>query len=130
MSLSKAPSHWIERFVDRTIGCDLASYDRSAKFAAISFYNRAPWFILLRLVVGHMSLQGCDYKSQTGLTWSYHQSRVVAPPVVRDYMSNSYTISCSTSYKLSRLVVDRCTTNRRFLPRSPFAITCTIGGTK
>ena len=31
----------------------------------------------------------CDYKSQTGLTWSYHQSRVVAPPVVRDCVPRS-----------------------------------------
>ena len=47
----------------------------------------------------------CDYKSQTGLTWSYHQSRVVAPPVVRDCVSSSRTISSSTSLKLYRLVV-------------------------
>ena len=42
----KPQSHRIVRFVDRTIGWDLASYDRSLMFAAISFYNRTPWFIL------------------------------------------------------------------------------------
>ena len=47
----------------------------------------------------------CDYKSQTYLTWSYHQSLVVTPPVVRDYASSSRTISSSTSHKLFRLVV-------------------------
>ena len=36
----KPQSHRIVRFFDRTIGCDLVSYDRSAMFAAISFYNR------------------------------------------------------------------------------------------
>ena len=43
----KPQSHQIVRFVDRTIGCDLVSYDRSAMFAAISFNNdRTLWFIL------------------------------------------------------------------------------------
>ena len=42
----KPQSHQIVRFVDRTIGCDLVSYDRSAMFAAISFYDRTLWFIL------------------------------------------------------------------------------------
>ena len=36
-ALIKPQSHQIVRFVDRTIGCDLVSYDRSAMFAAISF---------------------------------------------------------------------------------------------
>ena len=49
--------------------------------------------------------QSCDYKSQTGLTWSYHQSRVVAPTVVRDCVSSSRTIISSTNHKLSRLAV-------------------------
>ena len=47
----------------------------------------------------------CDYKSQTGLSWSYHQSRVVAPPVVRDCVSSSRTISSSARHKLFRRVV-------------------------
>ena len=34
----KPQSHQIVLFVDRTIGCDLVSYDRSAMFAAICFY--------------------------------------------------------------------------------------------
>ena len=42
----KPQSHRIARFFDRTIGCDLVSYDRSAMFAAISFYNRTLWCIL------------------------------------------------------------------------------------
>ena len=41
----------------------------------------------------------------TNGVWSYHQSRVVAPPVVCDCVSSSRTISSSTSHKLSRLVV-------------------------
>ena len=41
----------------------------------------------------------------TNRVWSYHQSRVVAPPGVCDCVSSSRTISSSTSYKLSRLVV-------------------------
>ena len=50
----KPQSHQIVRFVDRTIGCDLVSYDRSAMFAGISFYNRKAGVYSLRLVVGHM----------------------------------------------------------------------------
>ena len=42
----KPQSHRIVRFCDRTIGYDLVSYDRSAMFAAISFYNRTFWCIL------------------------------------------------------------------------------------
>ena len=42
----KPQSHRIVRFCDRRIGCDLVSYDRSAMFAAISFYNRTLWCIL------------------------------------------------------------------------------------
>ena len=42
----KPQSHRIVRFCDRTIGCELVSYDRSAMFAAISFYNRTLWCIL------------------------------------------------------------------------------------
>ena len=42
----KPQSHRIVRFCDRTIGCDLVSYDRSAMFAAISFCNRTLWCIL------------------------------------------------------------------------------------
>ena len=42
----KPQSHRIVRFCDRTIGCDLVSYDRSAMFAAISFYNRTLLCIL------------------------------------------------------------------------------------
>ena len=45
-STLKPQSHRIVRFCDRTIGCDLVSYDRSAMFAAISFYNRTLWCIL------------------------------------------------------------------------------------
>ena len=41
----------------------------------------------------------------TNRVWSYHQSHVVAPPVVCDCVSSSRTISSSTSHKLSRLVV-------------------------
>ena len=41
----KPQSHRIVWFCDRTIGCDLVSYDRSAMFAAISFYNRTLWCI-------------------------------------------------------------------------------------
>ena len=40
----KPQSHRIVRFCDRTIGCDMVSYDRSAMFAAISFYNRTLWY--------------------------------------------------------------------------------------
>ena len=47
----------------------------------------------------------CDYKSQTGLTWSYHQSRVIAPPVVRHCVSSRRTICSSTSDKLCPLVL-------------------------
>ena len=50
----KPQSHRIVRFCDRTIGCDLVSYDRSAMFAAISFYNRHALVYSLRLVVGHV----------------------------------------------------------------------------
>ena len=51
----KPQSHQIVRFVDRTIGCDLVSYDRSAMFAAISLYDRTLWFILYDwLQLGHM----------------------------------------------------------------------------
>ena len=35
-------------------------------------------------------------RSQTGLTWSYHQSRMVAPPVVHDRGSSSRTIGRAT----------------------------------
>ena len=42
----KPQSHRIVRFCDRTIGCELVSYDRLAMFAAISFYNRTLWCIL------------------------------------------------------------------------------------
>ena len=42
---NKLPASFV-RFCDRTIGCDLVSYDRSAMFAAISFYNRTLWCIL------------------------------------------------------------------------------------
>ena len=49
----------------------------------------------------------CDLSAitQTDLTWSYHQSREVAQPVVRAFVSSSRTISSSTSHKLFRLVV-------------------------
>ena len=50
----KPQSHQILRFVDRTIGCDMVSYDRSAMFPAISFYDRTLWFILCDWLVGHM----------------------------------------------------------------------------
>ena len=39
----KPQSNRIVLFVDRTTGCDLVSYDRSAMFAAISFNNRTPY---------------------------------------------------------------------------------------
>ena len=41
----------------------------------------------------------------TNRVWSYHQSHVVAPPVMCDCVSSSRTISSSSSHKLSRLVV-------------------------
>ena len=41
----------------------------------------------------------------TSRVWSYHQSHVVALPVVCDCVSSSRTISSSASHKLSRLVV-------------------------
>ena len=53
----------------------------------------------------------------TNRVWSYHQSHVVAPPVVCDCVSSSRTIRSSTSHKLSRLY-DRSAC----FPRSPFAI--------
>ena len=40
----------------------------------------------------------------TNRVWSHHHSCVVAPPVVRDCVSSSRTISSSTSHKLFRLV--------------------------
>ena len=46
-------------------------------------------------------VHGCN----TNRVWSYHQSHVIAPPVVCDCVSCSRTISSSTSHKLSRLVV-------------------------
>ena len=39
----------------------------------------------------------------TNRVWSHHHSCVVAPPVIRDYVSSSRTISSSTSHKLFRL---------------------------
>ena len=45
------------------------------------------------------------HRRNTNRVWSYHQSHVVAPPVVCDCVSSSRTISSSTSHKLSRLVV-------------------------
>ena len=59
----------------------------------------------------------------TNHVWSYHQSRVIAPPVVCECVSSSHTISSSTSHKLSRLVVRPIS----MLPRSP--LLATIGGT-
>ena len=38
----------------------------------------------------------------TNRVWSYHQSHVVAPPVMCDCVSSSRTISSSSSHKLSR----------------------------
>ena len=56
----------------------------------------------------------CDHKTQTGLTWSYHQSRVIAPPFVRgrttnrhDCVSSSRTISSSTSPSCSDWLHDQ-----------------------
>ena len=68
----------------------------------------------------------CDHKTQTCLTWSYHQSCVIAPPLVRGRTTSGSWLGVKQShdqkFDQSQAVPTGCTTKRWCFTRSPFTI--------